>query len=174
MIAIFGETRIAYPRSILYPSSSTNILAIHQSVITFFIFRQIISVSFNNTWPSSSPLKQNYFYFAQISYNEFLFLFFVIFKQNFKLFFFAQISYNETSLFFFNNERFVLFHGSLLLVNFRTFIQERKSSSWDDERVVNDSVEKIRTDRERWPRHRDSLKKILVDVYAWPGSRRVK
>ena len=97
MIAIFGETRIAYPRSILYPSSSTNILAIHQSVITFFIFRQIISVRFNNTWPSSSPLKQNYFYFAQISYNEFLFLFFVIFKQNFKLFFFAQISYNETT-----------------------------------------------------------------------------
>lgn len=127
MIAIFGETRIAYPRSILYPSSSTNILAIHQSVITFFIFRQIISVRFNNTWPSSSPLKQNYFYFAQISYNEFLYS--SIFKQNFKLLFFAQISYNETSLFFFNNERFVLFHGSLLLVNFRTFIQERKSSS---------------------------------------------
>lgn len=125
MIAIFGETRIAYPRSILYPSSSTNILAIHQSVSTFFIFRQIISVSFNNTWPSSSPLKQNYFYFAQISYNEFLFLFFVIFKQNFKLFFFAQISYNETSFFFFDNERFVSFHGSLLLA----FIQERKSSS---------------------------------------------
>lgn len=109
MIAIFGETRIAYPRSILYPSSSTNILAIHQSVITFFIFRQIISVCFNNTWPSSSPLKQNYFYFAQISYNEFLFLFFVIFKQNFKLFFFAQISYNETSFFLFQQRtiRFV-------------------------------------------------------------------
>lgn len=176
MIAIFGHrgNKNAYPRSIfaiihpLEPEQNPRDSLIRDYI--FFIFHQIIPCILT-TWPSPLPNKTN---LLCTNFVQRISLFFVesYFEQNFTQNYFSLHKFRTTNFlifFLFNNERFI-FTRLLFFVNFRTSnvrcvhsrTEQRPPLETTNALSTTSSVEKIRTDRERWSRHDSFFRLILV------------